>query len=94
MADPAARQSVKEDGGRVRALLVLDDEYGANFLIEDEIPNIRSRLRDYGWDLTTAAVQEVVRPCAWGFRNAGQASFRPHPCRGGYPGGGACRGQA
>lgn len=63
--------------GRVSALLLLDDEYGANFLIEDEIPSILKQLESYGWSLTTAAPKPEVRPCAWGSRNAGQKPFRP-----------------
>lgn len=77
MSDTEAGKSAATEKEEVRALLVLDDEYGANFLIEDEIPNIRTQLLRYGWELTTAAVQEEIRPCPWGARNAGQTSFRP-----------------
>ncbi len=77
MEDSAKGNPGMKHGEDVRALLVLDEEYGANFLVEDGIPNIRNRLREYGWNLTTAAVREEIRPCAWGFRNAGQTAFRP-----------------
>jgi putative intracellular protease/amidase len=61
--------------GKVSALLLLDEQYGANFMIEDEIPSILEQLRGFGWDLTTAAPGPEIFPCAWGSRNAGQKPF-------------------
>ena len=65
------------EAGDVSALLLLDEQYGANFMIEDEIPSILERLRGFGWTLTTAAPRTEIFPCAWGSRNAGQKPFHP-----------------
>ncbi len=77
MAGTDGTAATGDENGRVSALLLLDEQYGANSLIEDEIPNILEQLRAYGWILTTAAPGPEIFPCAWGSRNAGQKPFHP-----------------
>jgi len=65
----------RSDGEAVSVLLLMGQNYGANFMIDDEIPSIRKQFEGYGWEITTAAPEKVVSPCAWGKRNAGQKDF-------------------
>lgn len=75
MKDTAGAGSAR-DAGNISALLLLDEQYGANFMIEDETPSILEQLRGFGWNLTTAAHRPEIYPCAWGSRNAGQMPFK------------------
>jgi putative intracellular protease/amidase len=49
----------------VRALLIVEDGYGANWLIKDGRPSIQARLESFGWEVETASPSGLVRPCPW-----------------------------
>jgi len=50
----------------VRALLLVDEGYGANWLIQDGKPSIAGALSALGWEVDVASLSGKVDPCAWG----------------------------
>lgn len=54
-----------EESGRIRALLLVDEGYGGNWLIEDGKPNIKEEFESYGWAVDAASPAGEVGPCAW-----------------------------
>jgi putative intracellular protease/amidase len=49
----------------VKALLLLDDQYGASVNIEDNQNNILENFKSYGWEVTLACCSEEVNPAPW-----------------------------
>ncbi|MBL8968558.1 MAG: DJ-1/PfpI family protein [Spirochaetaceae bacterium] len=54
-----------------RLLLLLDERWGANYLIDDGRPSIRTGLEAAGFALETAGPRRRLSPCRWASRNAG-----------------------
>ncbi|MDP3176992.1 MAG: hypothetical protein Q8M76_03740, partial [Spirochaetaceae bacterium] len=66
----------------VRALLMVDDRWGANAIVRDESPGILEQLRAFGWDLTLVSPRPEPRPCAIAARvRGGVAMPRAVPAR-------------
>ncbi len=51
----------------VSILLLMYNNYGANYNIQDESDNIREQFESYGWTITTAALSSEITPCAYGY---------------------------
>jgi len=48
---------------KVHILLLMDDDYGANFNVDDESLNIAELFESFGWELSIAALNDTVQPC-------------------------------
>lgn len=57
---PALAAPASGDPGEVRALLMVCNQYGANYNL------IRDVMELYGWDITTVGVTATVTPCYYG----------------------------
>lgn len=55
-----------EGSGPIRALLLVDEGYGGNWLVEDGKPNIKESFESFGWIVEVASPAGRVGPCAWG----------------------------
>jgi len=49
----------------VKALLLVDDLYGASLNIDDNQNNILENFNEYGWDISIACCTPEVNPCPW-----------------------------
>jgi hypothetical protein len=55
----------------VRAILMVDDRWGANAIARDESPGILEQLWAFGWELTLVSPRPDPRPCAIAMRVRG-----------------------
>ena len=47
----------------VRVLLLMDDDYGANYNIDDESMNIDELIKSFGWTYDIAGLKDTLYPC-------------------------------
>jgi len=61
----ADSQSVlhKKLSDSVRVLLLMDDDYGANYNVDDESMNIDELIISFGWDYDIAGIKDTLHPC-------------------------------
>jgi putative intracellular protease/amidase len=61
ITDPGVPRAPKA----VKALLLMDELYGASVNIEDNQNNILENFASYGWEVTIACCSQEVNPCPW-----------------------------
>lgn len=49
----------------IRALVLVDGRYGANWNIREGLPSIAGEFADFGWQVDLASTLPLVQPCAW-----------------------------
>ncbi len=49
----------------IKALLLVDQLYGASLNIEDNQNNILENFQDYGWEVSIACCTPEINPCPW-----------------------------
>ncbi|MBU0936933.1 MAG: DJ-1/PfpI family protein [Spirochaetes bacterium] len=59
-----------------RAIILLDDNWGANLTIEDKAPGIISQLQSFGWELVFASNHPSPNPCHYARNTAGLADLQ------------------
>jgi putative intracellular protease/amidase len=77
--DPPARSGI-------RALVLVDDLYGASLNIEDNQNNILENFSSYGWEVTIACCTPEAEPCPWASNHGCQtitAEMRTYQLAGG-----------
>ncbi len=47
----------------VRVLMLMDDDYGANFNVDDESMNIEELITSFGWSYDIAGLKDTLYPC-------------------------------
>ncbi|MEZ5359994.1 MAG: FG-GAP-like repeat-containing protein [Candidatus Zixiibacteriota bacterium] len=62
------------DPDDVRVLLLLGENYGANYNIDDNTPSIREQFENFGWDITVTGVYDTMNSC-----NVGTAYYGHGP---------------
>jgi putative intracellular protease/amidase len=58
----------------VRVLLLMDDDYGANYNIDDESMNIDELITSYGWTYDIAGLKDTIYPCETAASDFGRGS--------------------
>jgi putative intracellular protease/amidase len=60
----------RDPSRKVKVLLILDDDFGANFLIsQNGLLSIKEQFENYGWDLTLAGIKDSLISCDWSRQN-------------------------
>ncbi|KPK87165.1 MAG: hypothetical protein AMS27_03445 [Bacteroides sp. SM23_62_1] len=57
------------DTNKVQVLLLIDDNYGANFNVDDESMNIAELFESFGWVCNIISVKDSVQPCEGAAQN-------------------------
>jgi putative intracellular protease/amidase len=59
----AQDQTGQTSGKPVRVLLLMDDDYGANYNVDDESMNIDELITSFGWTYEIAGLKDTLYPC-------------------------------
>ncbi|HOX30995.1 MAG TPA: DJ-1/PfpI family protein, partial [Spirochaetales bacterium] len=65
-AEPRPGAEAGRGAGPIRALLLIDEGYGGNWLARDGKPSIAESLLSFGWELELASPAGSAGPCPWG----------------------------